>query len=259
MSLQFSGKKGLIFGITLLLIEYLLHALFYSYGNPELWDNEIPHKYIAYINLILFLIVLGVFVFGKRNEGVSSYEKLSTKYLGTIALGMGLCFFSYGTFIVESIIKANVFNEMSSAAFVDHNLRVRSALNLWNLLNLISYSIITSAVYQVFLLNGVAYYTGISKANIVVSLFYGFWFGDIIGGAVYCLFLNSVYCSSKNILIPILLSVIYGLVFSMAYFIKPDIWMLEAVKPDYNGEIIKGILLVLAFAPLAWGVFKKRI
>lgn len=50
-----------------------------------------------------------------------------------------------------------------------------------------------------------------------------------------------------------------SIVFIMAYLIKEEIWLLKADFPDYNGEIIKGLLITIVVAPIAIKVVGQAI
>ena len=114
-------------------------------------------------------------------------------------------------------------------------------------------------IFQGFLLNGLTKEIGFNKSNVVTSLFYGFWFGDILGGTIYNLFLNQIYWKTKNIFYPGLVTAIMSIVFIMVYLIKDEIWLLKADFPEYNNEIIKGLLITIAMTPIALKVVRQAI
>ena len=148
---------------------------------------------------------------------------------------------------------------IKSLAFIDNNLYVYSASSWLNAINHILYSILVTFIFQGFLLNGLTKEIGFKKSNVVTSLFYGFSFGDILGGTIYNLFLNQIYWKTKNIFYPGLVTVIMSIVFIMAYLIKEEIWLLKADFPDYNGEIIKGLLITIVVTPIAIKVVGQAI
>jgi ABC-type thiamin/hydroxymethylpyrimidine transport system permease subunit len=71
--------------------------------------------------------------------------------------------------------------------------------------------------------------------------------------------LNQIYWKTKNIFYPGLVTVIMSIVFIMAYLIKEEIWLLKADFPDYNGEIIKGLLITIVVTPIAIKVVGQAI
>ena len=127
---------------------------------------------------------------------------------------------------------------------------VSSAANPFSIINYIFYPIVISFVYQGFLLNGLSKQIGYEKATIITSLFYGYWTQNLIGAAAVNLFLNHTYKESKNIIIPIILSIAGNMLFLVGYLVKPEIWYLKADAPDYNSELFKGFLLSMVGLPV---------
>jgi hypothetical protein len=254
------SKRGILIGVCLLTAEYIAYTLFYLYANPDLWENQMPHKYILYITLTMGTVVAFIVVNKEdmQKELADSINNFSD-FTTNILLGLGLSVFCTGTFILHYIIKARLFNSAVISAFIDNNLYVYSASSWLNAINHILYSILVTFIFQGFLLNGLTKEIGFKKSNVVTSLFYGFWFGDILGGTIYNLFLNQIYWKTKNIFYPGLVTVIMSIVFIMAYLIKEEIWLLKADFPDYNGEIIKGLLITIVVAPIAIKVVGQAI
>ncbi|MBL7860548.1 MAG: CPBP family intramembrane metalloprotease [Cyclobacteriaceae bacterium] len=180
-------------------------------------------------------------------------------FKSNILLGLGLSIFSTGTFILINILKAKLFNSTVVSSFIDHNLYVSSASNWVNVINHVLYPILVTFIFQGFILNGLTKQIGFKKSSIVTSLFYGFWFGDILGGTIFSLFLNQIYWKTKNIFYPGLVTAIMNLGFILAYLIKNEIWLLKADSPDYNSEIVKGLLITIAMTPIAFKVVRQAI
>ncbi len=252
------SKQGTLIAACLLTAEYVLHTLFYSYANPDLWENTIPHKYILYITLLLAGVVAIVVV--KRNEEQSEVAYNARNFADfrmNLLLTLGLAIFCVGTFILYNILKARLFNSTIIGPFVDNNLYVASASNGLNIINHIFYPVLMTFIFQGFLLNGITQEVGFRKANIITSLFYGFWFGDILGATIYNLFMNHVYEKSKNIFYPAALSVITNIVFVGAYILKDEIWFLKASAPEYYTEIVKGLITMIIMSPIAAKVVRE--
>ncbi|HEY0656589.1 MAG TPA: CPBP family intramembrane glutamic endopeptidase [Chryseosolibacter sp.] len=252
------SKRGLLIGFGLLAAEYIIYHLFYAYVNPELWYDEIPHKYILYITLLL-LSMVAFFVTSKDDNqeqvrrNISNFSGLQTNLL----LVFGLSVFCIGTFILHNIAKAGIMNHTVIGPFVDHNLYVRSAANWMNVANQVLYPVLVIFIFQGFLLNGLAKEIGFKKASIATALFYGFWYDDILGGTIFNLFLNEVYWKSQNLFYPIVLCALANLAFLVAYIINNEIWLLRADQPEYYKETVKGVLITIAMAPLAWNVIAE--
>lgn len=263
MNVEYSptfSKRGLLIGACLLTAEYLAYSLFYSYANPDIWENAIPHKYILYITVIIGTVVAFVIVNKDENQNeLAGNIKCFDDFKSNILLGLGLSIFSTGTFILVNIIKTKLFNSTVVSSFIDHNLYVSSASNWLNIINHVLYPILVTFIFQGFILNGLTKEIGFKKSTVVTSLFYGFWFGDILGGTTYSLFLNQIYWKTKNIFYPGLVTVIMNLGFILAYSIRNEIWLLKAVSPDYNSEIIKGLLITIAMTPIAFKVVRQAI
>ncbi|MFZ6012488.1 MAG: hypothetical protein ACOYXT_19250 [Bacteroidota bacterium] len=194
----------------------------------------------------------------KQKELTDNFNNFNDFKLN-ILVALGLSIFSIGTFILYNIVKAKLFHSTVIGSFVDNNLYVFSATNWLNVINHILYPIFVTFIFQGFFLNGVTKEIGFKKANMVTSLFYGFWFGDILGGTIYNILLNQIYWKTKNIFYPGLVTAITNVVFILAYIIKDEIWLLKADAPDYNSEIVKGLLIAVAMAPVAIKVVRQAI
>lgn len=254
------SKRGILIGCGFLTAEYIVYSLFYSYANPEIWENTIPHKYIFYITLLM-LVAVALFVVnceGSQDELAFNANKFDD-LRSDILLAVGLSIFSIGTFILSGIAKTKLFNGSVVSSFIDHNLYVSSASNWLNVINQFLYPVLVTFIFQGYILNGLTKEIGFKKSSVAVSLFYGFWFGDILGGTIYCLFLNQVYWKTKNIFYPALLMVIVNLVFILVYMIKSEIWLLKAGFPDYNSEIAKGLFITAAMSPVAYKIVRRPV
>lgn len=256
------SKYGLLIGVGLILTEYILFTLFYSYANPDLWENKIPHKYIFYITFIVGTIILIVILFRQKlideiTDNLQNYSDLKLN----IGRMFGIAIFGLGTYIIYSLLKAKLFDEFVVNQFVDNNLYVNSASKPFAIVNQIAYPIVLTFIYQGFLLSGLSKLIGYEKSTILTSVFYGYWFQSIIGGTVLNLFMNHVFKESKNIFYPILLSVIINLTYTVGYIIKPEIWLLKADSPIYTDELIKGLILTAIGLPVViptiTKIFKK--
>jgi hypothetical protein len=246
--------------VPALAAEYILFSLFYSYANPDVWVDKIPHRYILYITLLLVTAVAFVVVNREEKEkelvpNLKNFSGLKTDIL----VALGLSVFCTGTFILYHVIQAKLHNSPVISSFVDNNLYVLSASNWVNVINHILYPLFVTFVFQGFLLNGLTKQIGFRNSNVATSLFYGFWFGDIFGGTVFNLFQNLMYWKTKNIFYPGLMSVATSLVFILAYLIREEMWFLKADSPAYNGEIIKGVLIAVAMAPIAVKVVRQAL
>lgn len=258
------SKYGLLIGVGLILTEYILFSLFYSYANPNLWGNKIPHKYIFYIIFLVGTIILTVILFRQKlideiTDNLQNYGDFKIN----IGRAFGVAIFGLGTYIIYYVIKANLFDEFVINQFTDNNLYVSSALNPFAIVNQIVYPIVSTFIYQGFLFSGFSKLIGYEKSTIITSVFYGFWFQSIIGGTVLNLFMNHVFKESKNIFYPILLSVIINLTYTVGYIIKPEIWLLKTDSPIYNDELIKGLMLTAIGLPVViptlTKIFKTRL
>jgi hypothetical protein len=245
------SKYGLIIGALLILTEYVLYYLFFSYANPDLWENKIPHKYYFYITFLIGTIILIVILFRQKlkEEITNNYENFS-EFKINIGRVFGFAIFGLGTYIVYYILKARIFDEFVIFQFVDNNLYVNSASESFAVINQIAYPIILTFIYQGFLLSGLSKLIGYQKSTILTSVFYGYWSQSIIGGTALNLFMNHVFKESKNIFYPILLSIILNLTYTLGYIIKPEIWLLKADSPIYNDELIKGLILTVIGLPI---------
>ena len=262
MKLNYSqtfSKRGIVIGGALLVIEYITYSLFYSYANPDLWENVIPHKYILGITLFLGGVIAFIVASQDDNHKELANIKNFSAFNSTILTALGLSIFGTGTFILYNILKAKIFNSFVIGSFIDNNLYVHAASSWVNLLNQILYPILATFIFQGFLLNGLAREMGFKKSNIVTSIFYGYWFGDIIGGTIYNLFLNQVYYKTKNIFYPGLITAAMNLIANVAYLINDEMWLLKPHSPDYNDEIIKGILLTIVMIPIAFKVIREAL
>lgn len=245
------SKHGLLIGVGLILTEYISFSLFYSYVNPDLWEDKIPHKYIFYLTFLVGAIILIVILFRRKlfdeiRDNIQNFRELKLN-IGRV---FGIAIFGLGTYIVYCILKANLFDEYVIYQFVENNLHVSSASKPFAIVNQIVYPIVMTFIYQGFLLGGLSKLMGYKKSTILTSVFYGFWFQSIIGGTVLNLFLNHVYKESKNIFYPILLSVIINLTYTLVYLIKPEIWLLKADSPYYNDELLNGLILTAIGLPV---------
>lgn len=252
------SKYGLFIGAFLVLTEFLLHDLFFSYANPELWENRIPHKYYFYITFLIGTIILVVILFRQELKDEIMDNSLNFgEFKVNVGRLFGVAIFGLGTYIVYYILKAKVFDDFVIFQFIDDNLYVNSASKPFAIINQIAYPIILSFVYQGFLLSGLSKMIGYKKSTILTSAFYGFWSQNIIGGTVLNLFMNHIFKESKNIFYPIVLSIILNLTYTIGYIIKPEIWLLKADSPGYNDELIKGVLLTVIGLPIVIPVMMK--
>ncbi len=256
------SKHGLLMGVLLVLTEYILFSLFFSYANPDLWDNQIPHKFYFYITFLLGTLVLVSILLKPtlKNELAENAENFRDFKI-TVGKLFAFASFGLGTYILYHLLIANIFDDVLIFQFEENNLHVSSASKPFAILNQLLYPVVLAFIYQGFLLNGLSALIGYRKSTLVTSLFYGYWSQNLIGGAVFNLFLNHVFKESKNIFYPILLSIILSVSFTLIYSMKPEIWMLKALASDYNDEFVKGILLsVLALPiviPTVLKIFKK--
>lgn len=254
------SKHGALIGAVLLIIEYVLATLFYSYANPELWNNKIPYKYELYLTLIIGSWI--AFIVARRSEAQNELVENYKNFNGlktNLFLTFGLIFFSYGTFIIQNVTLATLFNSEIIYPFVNFNLYVFGSSSLLNSFNYILYPFIVSFIFQGFLLNGISKMIGFHKANLATSIFYGFWFGNLIGGAVYCLLLNQLYWKSKNIFYPTVITIFSNVVVALFYLGKQEIWLLSAHAPDYHKSLPRGLLISIASIPFALTVLRRII
>jgi len=128
-----------------------------------------------------------------------------------------------------------------------------------NSFNHILYPFIVSFIFQGFLLNGISNVIGFRKANLVNSIFYGFWFGNLIGRAVYCLLLNQLYWKSKNIFYPTVIIIFSNVIITLFYLSKQEIWLLTADAPDYYNSLPRGLLISIATIPFSLTVLRRVI
>lgn len=193
-----------------------------------------------------------------QNELVENYKNLNG-LKANLFLAFGLIFFSYGTFIIQNLTIAALFNSETIYPFVNFNLYVFGSSSRLNSFNHILYPFIVSFIFQGFLLNGISNVIGFRKANLVNSIFYGFWFGNLIGGAVYCLLLNQLYWKSKNIFYPTVIIIFSNVIITLFYLSKQEIWLLTADAPDYYNSLPRGLLISIATIPFSLTVLRRVI
>ena len=256
------SKYGLLIGVLLVLTEYYSYSLFFSYANPDLWENKIPYKYYFYVTFLLGTIVLIVILFRQKlKDEITNNAENFGDFKNNIGRLFGIAIFGLGTYIIYYVLKARIFSEFAIFQFVDNNLFVRSASKPFAIITQIAYPIVLTFIYQGFLLCGLSKRIGYRKSTILISVFYGYWSQNIIGGTVLNLFMNHVFQGSKNIFYPILLSIILNLTYTVGYIIKPEIWLLKADSPSYNDELIKGLILTVIGLPIVvptlTNIFKK--
>lgn len=251
------ANNGLLVGAIFIASEYIIYTLAF-------WKLDMPYPKLSLYITFLFCIAMSIILYQRKGF----VEMLFSHKISTLTLPKDIlwCFLLYltsmGSFILLNLIKANIYNQPEIIEFINHNEYVIEALNPYSLLNCFLYPVFMVFVYQGFLLNGLSKYMGFAKANWIVALFYGYWFGDIIGFTIICLFLNLIYIQSKNILYPILVLIIVNVIFSGLYTITKDNWILKASEMNYNEELLTGIvftvLLIIASIPVVLKAINKK-
>ena len=254
---QFS-KNGLLLGALLIAIEYFLFMFFYAKADPELWNYGVPHKYIFYITFVPGTIVLIIVLLRQELKAeVIDRAKNVPDFKMNVGRVFGFAIFGLGSYIVYYVLKGQIFKELAIYKFVESNMDVNSAADPFAFVNAVFYSILSTFVYQGFLLNGVSKHIGYQKATMLTSLFYGYWYQDIIGATAFNLFMNHIFYETTNIAYPAVLSILISVAFLLGYLIKPDIWFLKADYPDYNEELFKGFLLSIGALPVVAPVLRE--
>jgi|GEM_PF-5138338 len=252
------AKWGIWLGVILIALEYFLSLFLFSYANPDAMGYGYPHKFLFYTFFLTASAILGIVLFrpALRDE-IAEHAGRFDNFYENIVWMIGLSAFWHGTDIIYHIVKGNVMDEVVITWFVDNNLLVESASEPFSILNIFVYPAVIGFIYQGFLLAGVSKEAGFLKASIITSLFYGYLTGNMVGGAMMNIFLNEVYRESKNIFYPIVLSVIIDLIFTAAFIISPEAWVLKANHPDYNDELVKGIVMTIIGMPIVISLIKR--
>src|SRR5690606_28996243 len=148
---------------------------------------------IFYITFLVGTIILIVILFRQKlTDEITENFKNYGDFKINIGRLFGIAIFGLGTYIIFYVLKAKLFDEFVINQFVDNNLYVSSASKPFAIINQIAYPIGLTFICQGFLLGGLTKYLGYEKSTILTSLFYGYWYQNIIGGTVLNLFMNHV-------------------------------------------------------------------
>src|SRR5688572_22849771 len=99
------SKNGIGTGSSLLVVQYVLFTLFYAYSNPELWTDEIPHKYILYMNLLIGCgIAFAVSINKKLQKEIGSHQSNFPEFKMMLAWSVAFSVFTYGTYLIYNIL-----------------------------------------------------------------------------------------------------------------------------------------------------------
>jgi hypothetical protein len=254
------ARRGIVIALSLILLNYVFVALCYSYINPELLGNGIPHKFLLYIFLLTgiataFLVVRQPLLEKEIADNITAFPDFPIYAGWAIAIQA----FSIGTFILYNVAIGVINDHAVVYPFVNHNQYVADASNPFNIASTIILSILYVFIFQGFLFNGVSKITGILEANICTSLFIGFYFNDMIGEALFNFFLNYLFLRTRNIFYPALVSAGVSAVMLLLYYLKPDWWVIEADRPFYRSEAIKGLIIIAMVVPLIITLMKKML
>src|SRR5688572_23194689 len=175
------SKYGTLVAFLLVTAEWFFHWSFYSFANPDLWEDGPPYRIFFYLNflvagIICLIVLIRPALKNEISDNAGKFDGYKKDFFSTLALTV----FGFGAFILFSIARSTIIGDLEILPFVYSNELVLSSAKPFSFIDQLLYPAIAIFIFQGFLLNGLTRLSGYKIATVLTALAFGIKSGDYV-------------------------------------------------------------------------------